>query len=108
MQIPADVLAELQDRAHADGNRLTLTGDRLDAKTYQRIDEILEAVGGRWTKSAQAHVFPVDAAAAIAPVLATGEVVTLREKRQQAQYFPTPTPVVARLLDLADLTPGME
>jgi predicted RNA methylase len=108
VKIPANVLAELQARAHTDGNRLTLTGHRLDAQTYQRIDEILEAVGGRWASREGAHLFPTDAAAAIAPVLATGEVVTLREKRQQAQYFPTPAPVVARLLNLADLKPGME
>jgi predicted RNA methylase len=53
-------------------------------------------------------VFPVDAAEAIAPVLETGQVVTLREKRQQAQYFPTPAAVVQRLIELADVQPGME
>jgi predicted RNA methylase len=108
MKLTKDILTALQERADIDGNRLVLTGPRMDPKLYQRVNEVLEAVGGRWTTSAQAHVFPIDAAKAIAPVLASGEVVTLREKRQQAQYFPTPAAVVQRLIELADLKPGME
>lgn len=107
MRIPPNVLTALRERAVTDGPRLILTGPRLDPKTYQQINDILEAVGGRWTKTAGAHLFPTDAAEAIAPVLAAGEVVTLQEKRQQAQYFPTPKPIVDRLLDLAQLQPDM-
>lgn len=107
MRIPPDVLTTLRERASIDGRRLVLTGPRFDPKLYQQINDILEAVGGRWTTSEGAHLFPVDAAEALAPVFATGEVVTLREKRQQAQYFPTPKPVVDRLLDLARLESGM-
>lgn len=108
MKLTGDTLAALRERTKTDGTHLVLTGQRMDPKLYQRVNEVLEAVGGRWTKNAQAHVFPIDAADAIAPVLASGEVVTLREKRTQAQYFPTPAPIVARLLELADLQPGME
>lgn len=108
MQIPPDVLTAIRDRAATDGPRLTLTGPRFDPRLYQRVNEVLEAVGGRWTASVQAHVFPIDAAEAIAPVLESGQVVTLREKRQSAQYFPTPTPIVERLVELADLQPGLE
>ncbi|MGX1129936.1 putative RNA methylase [Streptomyces glaucescens] len=107
MQIPGDVLAAIRERAETDGPRLVLTGPRMEPKLYQRVNEVLEAVGGRWTSRAGAHVFPVDAADAIAPVLATGHVVTLREKQQQAQYFPTPAAVVQRLVDLASLQPDM-
>ncbi|MGW6600482.1 class I SAM-dependent methyltransferase [Streptomyces sp. NPDC055036] len=74
---------------------------------YQRVNEVLEAAGGRWTKTEGAHRFPIEAAEALAPVLATGEVVTLREKRTLTQYFPTPGPVVDRLFALAGLKPGM-
>jgi predicted RNA methylase len=104
----SDDVIQVLARVHTDGDRLTIPGPRLDARLYQRVNEVLEAVGGRWTTNAGAHLFPTDAAAAIAPVLATRQVVTLREKRQQAQYFPTPKPVVQRLLELAQLQPGME
>ncbi len=107
MIIPAEVMTAIRDRASIDGNRLVLTGPRMNPRLYQQINEVLEAVGGRWTTQAGAHLFPVDAAEALAPVLETGQVVTLREKRQSAQYFPTPAPVVARLIDLAQLARGM-
>lgn len=107
MKLTADIIDALRT-ADTDGQRLVLTGPRMDPKQYARVNEVLEAVGGRWTTSAQAHLFPTDAAEAIAPVIATGQVVTLREKRTQAQYFPTPAAVVARLLELAKLEAGME
>ncbi|MEU9849212.1 class I SAM-dependent methyltransferase [Streptomyces sp. NPDC047985] len=107
MRIPTDVLAALSDRAETDGHRLVLGGARMAPALYQRVNEILEAAGGRWVKNEGAHLFPVDAAQALAPVLATGEIVTLREKRTLAQYFPTPRPVVDQLIALADLKPGM-
>jgi predicted RNA methylase len=108
VKLTADVLGVLKTRVETDGTRLVLTGPRMDPKLYQRVNEVLEAVGGRWTTSVQAHVFPVDATQALTPVLESGQVVTLREKRQQAQYFPTPAAVVQRLIDLARLQPGME
>lgn len=107
MQVPAEVMQAIRD-AVTDGPRLVLSGPRMDPRLYQRVNEVLEAVGGRWTTGVQAHVFPVDAAQALAPVLATGQVVTLREKRQQAQYFPTPAAVVRRVIELAAIEPGME
>lgn len=107
MKLSAEILGALVN-AESSADRLVLSGPRMDPKLYRKVNEVLEAVGGRWTKSVQAHVFPVDAAEAIAPVLATGHVVTLREKRQQAQYFPTPASVVQRLVELADLRTGME
>lgn len=108
MKLTDDILTVLRERAAIDGTHLTLTGPRMAPKLYQRVNEVLEAVGGRWTTNEQAHVFPVDADRALAPVLESGQVVTLREKRQSAQYFPTPAAVVQRLIDLAALQPGME
>lgn len=107
MKVPAAVLDALKT-ATTDGTLLHLTGPRMTKTLYQRVNEVIEGAGGRWDKGAQAHVFPGSAVEAIAPVLATGTVVTLREKRQDSQYFPTPAPVVARLLELAEVAPGME
>lgn len=107
MNISPDVMLALRN-ATTDGAHLVLTGPRMDPKLYQRVNEVLEAVGGRWTTGMQAHVFPVDAAQALAPVLESGQVVTLREKRQSSQYFPTPGAIVQRIVDLAGIEPGME
>lgn len=108
MKLTDDILTVLRERADIDGTHLVLTGPRMNPTLYQRVNEVLEAVGGRWTTSVQAHVFPVDAAEAITPVLESGQVVTLREKRQSAQYFPTPAAVVQRVIELAAIKPGME
>jgi protein-L-isoaspartate O-methyltransferase len=107
MKVPANVLEALR-AATTDGNLLHLTGPRMTPRLYQRVNEVIEGVGGRWDKQTGAHVFPSDAAEAIAPVLASGHVTTLREVRQASQYFPTPPAIVARLVDLAELKPGME
>lgn len=107
MKVTERVLNALRE-ATVDGPRLVLTGPRMDPRFYQQVNDVLEGVGGRWTKSAGAHIFPTEAAEAIAPVIATGHVVTLREKRNDAQYFPTPAAVVERLLKLASIEPGME
>jgi predicted RNA methylase len=106
MKVPIEVLDSIR-AADIHGTHLTLAGPRMDPRLYSRVNEVLEAVGGRWTKSVQAHVFPVDADTALAPILESGEVVTLREKRQSSQYFPTPAPVVEHLIDLAAVKPGM-
>lgn len=107
MKVTADIIEALH-QADIDGRRLVLTGPRMHPTMYQRVNEVLEAVGGRWTKNQGSHVFPTDAADAIAPVIAAGQVVTLREKRNDAQYFPTPPAVVERLVELASIQPGME
>lgn len=108
MKITDDVRDVLTSRTSCEGSRLVLTGPRMDPKLYAKVDEVLQAIGGRWTTREQAHVFPVDARAAVDAALAAGEVTTLREKQTQAQFFPTPESVVRRLLELADVAPGME
>lgn len=47
MRIPTDVLALLSDRTEADGRRLVLVSPRLTPALYQRVNKVLEAVGGR-------------------------------------------------------------
>ncbi|MGW2725535.1 methyltransferase [Streptomyces sp. NPDC001492] len=103
MKVPTSVL-EVLDRAQTDGPRLVLTGT-LDRKLYLDTAKVLEAAGGKWSRKERAHLFDGDAAEAIEPVILTGEVVSTK---QQFGYFPTPTPVVQQLIDLAELKAGME
>lgn len=102
MKVPTTVL-EVLDRAKTDGPRLILTG-QLDRKLYTDTAKVLEAAGGKWNRKERAHLFPIDAAEAIEPVILTGEIVS---KKQEFGYFPTPAPIVQRLIELADLKPGM-
>lgn len=103
MKVATDVL-EVLDRAETNGPRLVLTG-QLDRKLYTATAKAIEAAGGKWNRKERAHVFADDAAEAIEQILLTGEVVSAK---QQFGYFPTPAAVVDRLVDLADLSRGMD
>ncbi|MET9318847.1 class I SAM-dependent methyltransferase [Streptomyces sp. NPDC003038] len=102
MKIDADVLDTIRF-ARCDGPILFLSG-QLEDRLYQRVNLALSAVGGRWDRWKCGHVFPVNAADAIAGLLAEGEVTTDAERG----YFPTPPALVDEVLDLADLQTGQE
>lgn len=105
MKVSNDVLNVLA-KAQMDAGRLVLVG-QLDRKLYTAANAVLEAAGGKWDRKAKAHVFQVDAADAMEQIMQTGEVTLIRTIQQDYGYFPTPTPVVARLLEIADIEPGM-
>ncbi|MGW3308141.1 class I SAM-dependent methyltransferase [Streptomyces sp. NPDC001073] len=107
MKIPTDILDVLR-RVQTDGRHLVIPGPRLAARLYERTNEVLAGAGSVWSTREQAHVFPGDAAEAVAHLLKTGEVTTAREHRQASQYFPTPAEVVDQLLKLANPFPGAE
>jgi len=102
MKVPATVLAVL-DRAETDGPTLRLTG-QLDRKLYLDTNKVLEAAGGKWNRAQKAHLFDRDAADAIEQIILTGEIISTK---QEFGYFPTPAPIVAHLIDLARIEPGM-
>ncbi|WP_274558143.1 class I SAM-dependent methyltransferase [Streptomyces spiramyceticus] len=81
---------------------MTIQG-QLERKLYERVNLALSAVGGVWNRHKGAHLFPVDAAEAIAGLLATGEVTTDAERG----FFPTPPLVVDQLLATSELAAGM-
>jgi len=84
-----------------DGNSVKIAA-RLDRETYVKLADALKVVGGKWNRGAQAFLFSEDAAPVLAALLGTGTVV----RPQDEGWFPTPAPVVARMLELADLTPS--
>jgi|ERR1043166_2548251 hypothetical protein len=77
-----EVLSECQIEAQQ--KSVVLPG-QLDRKIYQSINKILENLGGKWNRSAKAHLFPEDPSAAIDQIIQTGEV-TLAKKNG---FFPT-------------------
>lgn len=101
MKVDTEVLAVLS-RATVEAKAVVLNG-QLDRKLYERTNKVLEAAGGKWNRKARAHVFDTDADTRIEQIILTGDVVV----PQDFGYFPTPPAVVSRLLDLADIEPGM-
>ena len=88
--------------AHTQGNALTLNG-QLDRKLYERTNKVLDAAGGRWNRKAKAHLFEDEAADVVEQIILTGAVT----RAQDFGYFPTPESIVARLIELAKIEPGM-
>jgi predicted RNA methylase len=85
------------------GNSLKLTG-QLDRPLYVATNKVLEAAGGKWNRKAQSHLFDGDAAEIMDQIILTGKV---SNKKQELGYFPTPPAVVKRLLEIAQIEPGM-
>ena len=101
MKVDNEILSVL-DNAEKEGNALRLVG-HLDRNLYTRANKVLEAAGGKWNRKAKAHIFDGDAADAMEQIILTGEVTV----PQDFGFFPTPAPVVERLIELADISAGM-
>ena len=102
MKISENVLAVLSE-CETDGNQLRIP-DKLDRKMYVDVNKVLEAAGGKWNRSAKAHIFPTDAAERLDPIILTGEVTVAK---QEFGAFYTPSDLAQRVVGLADIRPGM-
>lgn len=105
MRISPEVIAVLS-RCTVEGNELFLPKEQLDRKLYVKVNEVLESLGGVWTRKRGAHVFIVPPADALDRVLTDGEVTTIRDMRKETQFFPTPAAHARRLVELAKIEPG--
>jgi predicted RNA methylase len=99
-------ILSILERADTDGAALRLTG-QLDRKNYVAVNAVLEAVGGKWSKKAKAHLFECDADDALEQILLTGEVVTKKSIQQEFGFFPTPDDIAHEAVSAADIEPDM-
>lgn len=102
MKIDKDVL-EVLEQATCEGNNLTLN-TQMDRAMYTRVNKVLEACGGKWSKKAKAHVFEGDSASRIDQILLTGEVEIPTD---EFNFFPTPSNIVDEMLSRARIERGM-
>lgn len=76
-----------------DGDSAALV-QQLDRNDYNRVNKILEALGGKWNKQAGHHVFAsCDPEEAVANYLATRKL----DKPEKFGFFPTPAPLAREL-----------
>lgn len=98
MKIDADVMAVL-GLAVATPDGIKLQG-QIDRALYLRVDKVLKATGWIWNGKSKVHRHQTESAAdALDSLQATGEVLTQRE----LGFFETPDPIVARLIELANI-----
>lgn len=92
-----DEVKDVLRRSTVSGNSLTLPG-QLDRKLYETVNKVIVFAGGKWNKSAKAHVFPGDPMTKLGMTLDTG--VAVDEKKQRQAYY-TPKELADYVAELA-------
>jgi predicted RNA methylase len=101
--VDADVLQILRSM-ECNGNIARLKSGQLDRLTYQRVDKVLKAAGGKWNRDKGGHVFDGPAADALASILTDGEY---RNQKQEDGFFETPEELADHVADLAEIARGL-
>jgi phospholipid N-methyltransferase len=89
-------------RSRIDGKNLYLP-EQLDRKRYENVNKALVLLGGKWNRSAKAHVFEDDAEDVVVSAVMTGEVV---DRKKLFQFFPTPPELARRIVEMACIQNG--
>lgn len=103
VHISDDIKALLQN-LRIEGNTVFID-QQLDRDTYVSLNKALEALGGKWNRSARGHVFQGDPSQKLAEALEAGEVVDVKKT---FEFFETPPEVANMLLGMVDLERGMK
>ncbi|MEV6334643.1 hypothetical protein AB0M12_07985 [Nocardia vinacea] len=108
MTVP-EFVQEILAESRTEGNNLFLP-KQLSTADYRRVDRVIEAMGGKWNRRAQAHVFPGDPTEAIEAAVARGKTLNTSRKVLEA-YFATPEGLARHIVagehsGIAALAPG--
>jgi len=87
---------EVFDACRIEGNNVYLP-QQLDRKLYEQVNKALVGIGGKWNRSAKAHVFPSDPSKLLGRVK-EGEKINLKK---DFQFFETPDDIADELVRLA-------
>lgn len=89
-----------RSRWSADGRFLQMP--KVDPDIYRRVNKALEAMGGKWNRGVQGHIFKDDPRPLVAGLIETGTLVVARDG-----FFETPAPTVETMLEIVPLTGGL-
>lgn len=101
MKLDQDILRILSG-LQIDGVNVKIT-EQLDRKLYVKVNEVLETLGGKWSKKQKAHVFAENPQASLDEVIDFGELETSREKQKADGFFETPPDLARKLVEMADV-----
>lgn len=99
--IPQDALDVLA-RGRCTLTTFFLPPGQLDRRLYQSVNDVLEALGGKWSKKVKGHVFAEDATARIEAAVASGSY----DDPKLLAFFATPPSLAAELVERAGVKPG--
>ena len=75
----------------------------LPRSLHEKVNHVLELLGGKWSRSLRGHLFDGDPWNAIADAVATGEVT---DAKKQYQFFETPEGLARTLINMAEIHKG--
>lgn len=99
-RIDDDVL-EVLKTCECDGEKLKMPP--LDRSMYVKVNKVLAALGGKWKRAEQAHIFPEEAGPMIADVIAVGHYV---DAQKLFQAYNTPPELATNMCRRIDVTKG--
>jgi len=76
-------------------DRVVLPPGQLDRKLYVEVNTALERLGGKWNRSAKAHLFTADPTPRVGTIIETGQMPPDADKL--ASFWRTPRSVAERL-----------
>jgi hypothetical protein len=98
-----EVLAIISS-GEVDGNSFCITSGQLDRNLYTAVNEVLENLGGKWSRKLRGHVLDDDPTEKIDELLLARKTVN---ERQLYQFFETPAEIAKRVVELADIRKDM-
>jgi predicted RNA methylase len=98
-KLPPEVL-EILNRSTITENSLKLPPGQLDRKLYEAVNKAILFAGGKWNRSAGAHLFTSDPRKKLGLILDTGVAVDLKKKFQS---FYTPELLARRVVQMASV-----
>ncbi len=97
-KIDPKVLSMLRSAKWDENGAMTMPITK-DRQLYQATAKVLEALGGKWNKRAQAHIFDGDGETAVNDAIAMGEYT---DPKKALQFFETPQDLAAKIAVVAD------
>lgn len=100
----SDEVRSLLRRSTVTQDRLVFPPGQLDRALYEAVNKALDALGGKWNRSAKAHLFKTDPREAITSLVEGEKLV---DKKKTFQAFFTPDAAADEVAQLAELRSGL-
>ena len=102
MKIENDV-SNILGNSRIEGNCLYLPEGQLERKLYLKVNQVLEAIHGKWNRKVKAHIFNESPSDILEEILLTGEYTN---QKKEYQFFETPENIALQLIELANIQKG--
>jgi|AntAceMinimDraft_17_1070374.scaffolds.fasta_scaffold131618_2 predicted RNA methylase len=98
-----DEVANVLANSRVEENRLYLPSEQLERSLYMAVNKVLDAIGGKWSRKAKAHLFESSPEDTVEEILQAGEYT---HAKSEYNFFETPEPLAKRLIEIAGVNGG--